>query len=113
VHLDAGGVSTLVGRFTLDAPHRVDLSMVPVPGAGTFELTAANGDQLIGRLEGLGTPTADPAVFTIVETYTVTTGTGRFAGAVGSFTAERVVNLVTLVTTGSFEGTITSPGASR
>jgi hypothetical protein len=112
VHLDAGGVATLVGRFTLEAPHRVDLSTVPVKGAGTFELKAANGDRVTGLLEGLGTPVEAPAVFSIVETYTVTGGTGRFAGATGSFTAERMVNLATLVTTGSFEGTIALPGSA-
>jgi hypothetical protein len=109
VHLDAGGVATHVGRFTLDAPHRVDLSTVPAAGKGTFALIAANGDRLTGQLEGLGTPIELPNVFSIVETYTLVGGTGRFAGATGSFTCERIVNLATLVTTGSFEGTISTP----
>jgi hypothetical protein len=112
VHLDAAGVATHVGRFTLESPHRVDLSTVPVRGAGTFALTAANGDRVTGRSEGLGTPTENPDVYTIVETFTVTGGTGRFAGASGSFTSERMVNLATLVTTGSFEGTISSPASA-
>jgi hypothetical protein len=113
VHLDAGGVATLVGRFTLAAPHRVDLSAIPARGAGTFELIAANGDRLTGRLEGLGTPTEIPDVWSIAESYTVTGGTGRFAGAAGSFICERMVNLATLVTSGSFEGSISSPGGAR
>jgi hypothetical protein len=113
VHLDAAGVATHVGRFTLQAPHRVDLAVLPARGEGTFELIAANGDTVTGRLEGLGTPTELPDVFSIVETLTVTGGTGRFAGATGSFTAERMVNLATLVTSGSLEGAISSPGAAR
>lgn len=113
VHLDAAGVATHVGRFTLESPHRVDLSTVPARGAGTFALTAANGDRVTGRSEGLGTPTENPDVYTIVETYTVIGGTGRFAGASGSFTSERMINLATLVTTGSFEGTISSPASAR
>ena len=113
VHLDAAGVATHVGRFTLEAPHRVDLSTVPARGAGTFALRAANGDTVTGRLQGLGTPTENPDVYTIVETYAVTGGTGRFAGASGSFTAERMINLATLVTTGSFEGTISSAASAR
>ncbi|HET7217906.1 MAG TPA: hypothetical protein VFJ02_07650, partial [Vicinamibacterales bacterium] len=52
-----------------------------------------------------------PGVLSIVETATITGGTGRFADATGSFTVERVFNQATGVTTGSFEGTISSPGA--
>ena len=35
----------------------------------------------------------------------------EITGATGSFTVERLFNLATLTTTGSFEGTISSPGA--
>jgi hypothetical protein len=48
-----------------------------------------------------------------METATITGGTGRFAGATGSFTTERLFDTVTLTTTGSFEGTISSPGAGN
>jgi hypothetical protein len=48
-----------------------------------------------------------------VETWTITGGTGRFTGAAGSFTVERSLDQTTGVTTGSFEGTISSPGASK
>jgi hypothetical protein len=114
VLLDATGHATHVGGFRLEAPHRVDLATVPARGAGTCELIAANGDKLTGQLTGLGTPTETPDVFSIVETYTIKGGTGRFAGATGSFTAERTVNLAPpLWTTGSFEGTISLPGGGR
>jgi hypothetical protein len=49
----------------------------------------------------------------ITEINTITGGTGRFAGAQGSFTVERLVNLATGFTSGSFHGTITSPGAAH
>jgi hypothetical protein len=44
------------------------------------------------------------------EVMTITGGTGRFADATGSFTLERVINLSTGVSSGSFSGTISSPG---
>ena len=47
------------------------------------------------------------------KTAVITGGTGRFAGAQGSFTIMRLVEQATGDTSGSFEGTITSPGAGQ
>ena len=101
------GNATHLGRFTLTGPHRVNLAATPATAAGTFEFTAANGDTLTASFTGLGTPTATTGIASIVETATITGGTGRFAGATGSFIVERLVDLINLETTGSFEGTIT------
>lgn len=100
------GHATHLGRFTLTGPHRVNLAATVATAVGTFELTAANGDTLRASFTGLGTPTATPGIASIVETATITGGTGRFAGATGSFIVERIVDLINLQTTGSFEGTI-------
>ncbi len=45
-----------------------------------------------------------------VEIGTITGGTGRFAGASGSFVVERLIDTVGLTTIGSFEGTISYSG---
>ncbi|MEO8129191.1 MAG: hypothetical protein ABI822_18950 [Bryobacteraceae bacterium] len=61
-----------------------------------------------------GTPDQDtPGVQRIVEMHTITGGTGRFTGAQGSYIVLRLVESATGVTSGSFEGTITSPGAGK
>jgi len=100
------GQATHLGAFSIEAPHRVDLATLPAQASGTFQFTAANGDMLTATFTGLGTPTASPGVFSIVEMATITGGTGRFAGATGSFVVQRSVDLNTLFTTGSFDGTI-------
>ena len=100
------GNTTHLGRFTLTGPHRVNLATTPAIAIGTFEFTAANGDTLRASFTGLGTPTATPGIASIVETATITGGTGRFAGATGSFIVERIVGLDQPPTIGSFEGTI-------
>jgi hypothetical protein len=100
------GNATHLGGFILKGPHRVNLAATPATAIGTFEFTAANGDTLRASFTGLGTPTATPGIASIVETATITGGTGRFAGATGSFIVERIVDLINLQTTGSFEGTI-------
>lgn len=101
------GQASHLGAFSIEAPHRVNLATLPAQATGTFRLTAANGDTLLATFTGLGTPTATPGVFSVLETATITGGTGRFAGATGSFVVERSVDLSALFTTGSFEGVIT------
>ena len=77
---------------------------------GTIHFVAANGDTLDATIVGSGMPsvTPDGIIFTITETCTITGGTGRFAGATGSFVAERMYDRIADTTIGSFEGTISS-----
>ena len=104
------GNATHLGRFTVEIAHVVNTVARTV--MGSYEFTAANGDTLIADVTGQFGPTAEnPRVLLSVETATITGGTGRFAGATGSFTVERLLNLDTFLTTVSFEGTISSPGA--
>jgi len=109
VLVTATGNATELGKFALTIPHRVDRSTVPPSAAGFYHFTAANGDTVSASFTGYATPTPTPGVLAIVETATITGGTGRFAGATGSFTTERLFNTITLTTTGSFSGTISRP----
>ena len=102
------GNATELGRFTAIFNEQVDLSTGI--GTGTFTFLAANGDTLSASFTGHSTPTPDPNVFTLEEVETITSGTGRFAGATGTFTLERVLNLTSGVSTGSFSGTILNRG---
>ena len=108
VLIEGTGNATQLGRFTVEIPHLVNTTNRT--STGTYEFTAANGDTLTAGFTGQATLTA-PGILSVVETATITGGTGRFAGATGSFTVERLFNQVTGLTTGSFEGTIPSPGA--
>jgi hypothetical protein len=111
VLVNATGNATHLGRFTLDIPHivnRADRTAI-----GFYEFTAANGDTLSADFTGQATPTPKPGVLSIVETATITGGTGRFAGATGGFTVERVFNAVAGTTAGSFSGTISVSGAGQ
>ena len=103
------GNATHLGRFTLSLPHEVNVADNPVSSTGTFVFIAANGDQVSGTFTGLIDSGAPPVIH-VTETATITGGTGRFAGATGGFTFSRSVNLVDLTTSGSFSGTISSPG---
>ncbi len=108
--VDGSGVgnATQLGRFAMTFHAEVDLGTLI--GVGTATFVAANGDSLYASFTGHATPTPDPNVFMLEEVETITGGTGRFAGATGNFTLERVVSLVTGVSSGSFSGTILNPG---
>ena len=110
--LDATGNATQLGDFTYNFPHSVDRSTIPATGVGYSTFTAANGDQLFAFMSGEATLVA-PGVLLGVEQGTILGGTGRFANASGSFVIERLIDTVNHTTIGSFEGTISSPGAGK
>jgi hypothetical protein len=106
VLVNATGNATQLGQFALAIPHLVNRPTAK----GTYQFVAANGDTLTATFFGKAMPTSTPGVLAIVENATITGGTGRFAGATGSFTCMRLYNMVTGTTAGSFNGTISSPG---
>jgi hypothetical protein len=111
VSFEGTGNATHLRRFTVEIG--IVLNTTNRTWTGTYEFTAANGDTLTAVFTGQCPLTAPGVPQTSVETATITGGTGRFASASGSFTAERVVDLATFLTTGSFNGTISSPGAGK
>jgi hypothetical protein len=111
VLVSATGNATHLGRFTLAIPHQVNRAIGTA--IGTFQFTAANGDMLSADFSGQSMSTPTPGILYIVETATITGGTGRFAGSTGSFTCERLFDTVNLITTGSFDGKVSSPGAGN
>ncbi len=106
---NVSGVATQLGRYTLH--YTVDVVNNPATGVGTGtneneQFTAANGDRIYASGQGLGAPSGTPGINQINEWLTITGGTGRFAGASGSYVVHRMVVLATGKTWGSFDGTI-------
>ena len=110
VLIEGTGHATLLGRFTVEIPHQVNQALRTA--TGTYVFTAANGDMLTAEFSGVAT-IVSPGIIATTETAIITGGTGRLAGATGSFTGERVFNMMTGTTAGSFEGSISSPGAAK
>jgi hypothetical protein len=107
------GNGTHLGQFSFTQTVTVDTTIGH--SAGSAHWVAANGDSIDMTITGSGAPanTPDGIVFNITEIFTITAGTGRFEGAQGSFTVERVASPVTFLTSGSYHGTITSPGTAH
>jgi hypothetical protein len=100
---DGGGTATHLGKYTEHITMQINLPTRHSMGAATF--TAANGDTLTATVEGQATP-ASPGVLSIIEVYTIRGGTGRFAGATGTFTLASIANQATGVSSGTFSGAI-------
>jgi hypothetical protein len=107
VLISGTGHATHLGRFTVEVPHLVN--QATRMAAGSYVFTAANGDTLTADFSGQATLVA-PGVLSVAETGIITGGTGRFAGATGQFSAQRTFFIATGVTTGTFTGTVSSPG---
>jgi hypothetical protein len=107
--ITSAGNATQVGQFVMVISATVNRPF----GAGTIVLVAANGDALTATFTGSSGPSGMPGVVLITEHATITGGTGRFAGATGSFDITRLFVPATSAVTGTIEGTVSSPGANR
>ena len=107
VTLEGEGHATHLGHF--DVSSSIVANEADGTAVGTYEFTAANGDTLTADYTEYFAPTDVPGVFSDVITATITGGTGRFAGATGSFVSDRVADHVTGIVSDSFEGTISTP----
>src|SRR5438309_9331372 len=106
--VSASGHGSQVGAFDLEIPHLVNFATSNA--TGSYLMTAANGDMVIGSFTGHATPIGTDGHYAmLVEEVTITGGTGRFAGATGGFTAVRWIDRVNLQTVGYYDGTISKP----
>jgi hypothetical protein len=109
------GTGILLGQFTFTLETTINVANSTDTGSAHFK--AANGDTLDATYTSVMpaevTPAPDGVVINIKELYTITGGTGRFAGAQGSFLLERVADPQKFITFGSFNGSITPPGAAH
>ena len=102
----ATGVASHLGRFTATTADVVNTTTET--STGTFALTAANGDQLFATTAGGQDQFIPPNISHVTLVATIAGGTGRFAGATGTF-AIRLISVVDFATatssgSGSFEG---------
>ncbi|MBA2354283.1 MAG: hypothetical protein H0V80_06400 [Acidobacteria bacterium] len=101
--LTGSGEATHLGRFTVVS----EFNVIPPPlstASGTAVWSAANGDNLFTTTTGQAV-IAFPLA-TIVETHTITGGTGRFESTTGSILVKRSLSLTTLQSSASLTGTM-------
>jgi len=105
----SSGNATHLGKFTMLSPHLADLSTLEVGGTQTF--TAANGDTLTASFTGQFSPIVGGFLAASINC-TITGGTGRFAGASGSYTFDILFDPATLTNISVIDGTIVIPNGN-
>lgn len=107
VNASGSGKATQLGRYTVS--YQVEVNIPTISGIASAQFVAANGDSLFAEGLGQAAETGTPGVVTLVEMYTITGGTGRFEGASGTITVERVLDQSTGETFGTLNGKIVLP----
>lgn len=102
VRLVGTGTASHLGRYTMVS--EFTLTPATLSAAGRVTFTAANGDVLTATFTGRSVVTGGTVA--IVESLTITGGTGRFAGATGTATLRRTLTRATGISFGSFEGAL-------
>lgn len=100
------GTASHIGRFR----YLVQATVDPAGRSeGVFLLVFSSGDVIYGSVAGRGPspPPPPPEPVRITEQLTITGGTGRFQGASGTLTFDRLSDLSTLPAYDSHSGTVT------
>jgi hypothetical protein len=102
VTANGSGESTALGLFTVS--YHTEVNLLDFSEVESVQFAGRNGDSL--QAKGLGQSIEDrtPGMYNVVEIYTITGGTGRFAGASGTFTLKRLVSRTAGVASSTFEG---------
>jgi hypothetical protein len=109
------GIATQFGQLSFN--YDLTVNLTNGTGTGSAQLQAANGDIIYTTIAGQLEMTSTPDIGSITEINTITGGTGRFVGAHGNFTMERLINFAgtrlqqtVYFTAGWFHGTYYFPG---
>ena len=101
------GNATQLGSFTIH--YQVEINLLDLSSTETAQLSGANGDSLRAEAVGQATENRTPGMLNVVDIYKITGGTGRFDGARGTFTLNRLVSVTTGAASSTFEGYLLLP----
>ena len=101
------GNAIQLGAFTIR--YQVEMSLLDLSSTESAEFIGTNGDSLRAEAVGQATENRTPGMLNVVDIYKITGGTGRFTGATGTFTLNRLVSVTTGAAASTFEGYILIP----
>lgn len=101
------GEATELGKFS--AMYQMEANLQDMSVSETASFVGVNGDSLQATAVGQAFEDQTPGMFKIVEIYTITGGTGRFDGARGTLTMNRLLSIEAGIASSNFEGYILLP----
>jgi hypothetical protein len=101
------GDATQLGQFTVS--YHLEISLLDLSAIESAHFIGINGDSLSAEAVGQAAENRTPGMLNLVDIYTITSGTGRFTGASGTITLNRLVSLTTGAAASTFEGYILIP----
>ena len=101
------GNATQLGAFTIH--YQVEINLLDLSGTETAQFNGTNGDSLRAEAVGQATENRTPGMLNVVDIYKITGGTGRFDGARGTFTLNRLISVTTGAASSTFEGYLLLP----
>ena len=104
---NGAGEASQLGPFTLS--YHIEQNLRDFSEVETAHFAGANGDSLQAKGMGQAIEDRTPGMYNVVQIYTITGGTGRFAGASGTFTLKRLVSITAGIASSTFEGYILLP----
>jgi hypothetical protein len=107
VTANGSGDATELGKFTVTYQMEANLRDMSVSESVYFAGT--NGDSLQASAVGQAVEDRTPGMFKVIEIYTITGGTGRFDGASGTLTMNRLLSIDAGIASSTFEGYILLP----
>jgi hypothetical protein len=107
VAANGSGEATELGKFT--ATYQMEVNLLDMSVSESVSLAGTNGDSLQATAVGQVFEDRTPGMFKIIEIYTITGGTGRFADASGTLTMSRLLSMEAGIASSTFEGYILLP----
>jgi hypothetical protein len=107
VTANGSGEATQLGRFTVS--YQMEANLMDMSVTESVSFTGENGDSLQAKAVGQAVEDRTPGMFKVVEIYTITGGTGRFANASGTLTLNRLLSFTAGIASSTFEGYILLP----
>src|SRR5687768_17602782 len=104
---NGSGEAAQLGPFTVS--YHVEQNLLDLSETESAHFAGTNGDSLQAKGVRQAMEDRTPGMYNVIEIYTITGGTGRFAGASGTFTLKRLVSVTAGVAASTFEGYILLP----
>ena len=101
------GIATELGQFTLTYHGQIDFTDLSTVESAEF--LGVNGNSIKAVGVGQATESATEGIYDLLQIYKITGGTGRFSGAKGTITMNRIVNFASGLTSSTFEGYVLIP----